>query len=394
MSRNRFWLGVAAGFLGAVLLAALIIGGMVATNYAGLGQVARTLYLVRTHALQPVPLTKLAEGAARGMVEALGDPYSTYLDPDSFEALTQHVKGEYGGLGMLIGHDAAKKLVVVSPFRGGPAHRAGVLPGDEIVAIDGQEASSLDLDVAARLIQGEPGTRVNVRFRRGPEGKVFDLTLVREVIKIPSVQSFPLEGYPEVGYVAVTMFHEGTAGEFRRAIEELQRGGIKGLVLDLRNNPGGSLDAAVEIAGYFTPPGPVVYIATRGGTVPYKSPVRSLGYPVVVLVNRGSASASEIVAGAIKDTGSGILVGERTFGKGLVQTLFEVEGGCGLRLTTAKYLTPTKRDIDAVGISPDVEVALDPGLETRVLAGYPDFSRDPQLREGVKLLLERLSQSA
>lgn len=369
------------------------LGFLIVTNIDGLGRAVKVVSLIKFQALEPVTTAQLIEGATSGLVSALHDPYSVYLEPKKYESLQEHISGEYGGVGLLITIDPeTERLTVVSPFKGTPAARAGIVAGDVIAKIDDQDTVDMDLETAASLMQGEPGTEVVLTiYRAGQDLKEYKI--IREIIQIPSVSGQIIEEYPQIAYINISMFNEHTAGELAETINQLTQDKFKAVVLDLRHNPGGALDAAVDVASYFIPKGPVVYIVNRYHQVAKNTrAVEKLDVPLAVLVNEGSASASEIVAGAIKDTGSGIIVGEKTFGKGLVQTVFPLTGNAAVKLTTAKYLTPKKRDINRKGIEPDYQVVLSPEEEARVLADAPDVAKDPQLRKAADLLMAQLAQ--
>lgn len=362
------------------------LGFAIAANLDGIGRAAKVLALIKSQSLADPDLATLIEGATAGMVQALEDPYSTYLEPELYQSLEGNIKGTYGGVGLLITMDKDHKLTVVSPFKGTPAHRAGIATGDQILRIDDRDTAELDLNEAAALMQGEPGTQVVLLLYR-PGGSTWEVTLTREIIEVPTVEGEYLEDYPGIAYISISNFTDHTGAELGQLLLELQKEGLEGIVLDLRNNPGGSLTAALEVASYFIPEGPVVYIKgkTSSDTLYTVHPHR-VNVPLAVLVNGGSASASEIVAGAIKDTGTGKLVGETTFGKGIVQTVFPLNGGAAVKLTTSKYLTPGKNDIHEVGIIPDVEVKLTPEEEHVALMSAPDVSQDPQLAKALELL--------
>lgn len=388
MLSNRY--GVLKTVLIIIALFSILITGtlgfMVVTNLDGLGRAVQVLALIKSQSLADADMATLIEGATAGMVQALEDPYSAYLKPELYQDLQGNIKGTYGGVGLLITMDSEQRLTVVSPFKGTPAQRAGIISGDQILRIDDRDTSELDLEEAAALMQGEPGTEVVLLlYRQGQP--TWEVTLVREVIEIPTVEGQFLDGYPGIAYIAVTNFTDHTGAELGQLLTELKQEGLKGIVLDLRNNPGGSLPAALEVASFFVPEGPVVYIEAKGSSETLRTvhPHR-VELPLVVLVNGGSASASEIVAGAIKDTGSGQLVGETTFGKGLVQTVFPLTGGAAVKLTTAKYLTPGRHDIHEVGIVPDVEIKLTPEEQHEALVHAPAVDRDPQLAKALELL--------
>lgn len=389
------WHKISRGMLTLLLICCVLFTAMsgffVAGNYPELVQLARAMALIKTEALQPVPTAVLLRGAIKGLVGALDDPYSVYLEPEGYLSLQQHITGSYGGVGLLISIKEDKSLVIVSPFKGTPAHRAGLHSGDVIMRIDQREAGGLDLETAASLLQGSPGTQVTIAVLRENETKVKEYTIIREKIEIPTVDGRLLDGHSEIAYLNITMFNTHTGEELERTLAGFKQLGYAGLILDLRNNPGGDLEAAVAVTGHFIPEGPVVHIVDRYHTGTYNVEGRGQELvPLVVLVNRGSASASEIMAGAIKDTGSGIIIGEKTFGKGLVQKVFSLQGGAALKLTTAKYLTPQKNDINGKGVEPDILVPMSPELTQKVLLNAPDLQEDVQLQMALDVLSQQL----
>jgi len=301
----------------------------------------------------------LINGAIKGMLETL-DPHSGFMPPNMFKEMQEETKGRFEGLGIEI---TVKDgiLTVVSPIEGTPAFRAGVLAGDQIIKIDGELTKNFTLVDSVKRMRGPRGTKVTITIMREGLTKPKDFTLVREVIPVRSVRYELLE--KNYGYVRLSQFQEKTDSDFEKALkalEEESKGALKGLVLDLRNNPGGLLDQAVKISDRFIDSGIIVSIDGRREEAKQKWPAHPDGtmtrYPLVVLVNGGSASGAEIVAGAIQDHGRGILVGTQTFGKGSVQTIIPLKDGSGLRLTTARYFTPSGRSIQAKGIVPDIIV--------------------------------------
>jgi len=301
----------------------------------------------------------LIQGAIKGMLETL-DPHSAYMPPTMFKEMQEETKGRFEGLGIEISLKDGI-LTVVSPIEGTPAFRAGVLAGDQIIKIDGETTKNFTLVDSVKRLRGPRGTKVTITIMREGLPKSKDFTLVREVIPVRSVRHELLE--KTYGYVRISQFQEKTDGDFEKAmkaLEEESKGALKGLVLDLRNNPGGLLDQAVKISDRFIDSGIIVSIDGRREEAKQKWPAHPDGtatrYPLIVLVNGGSASGAEIVAGAIQDHGRGILVGTQTFGKGSVQTIIPLKDGSGLRLTTARYYTPSGRSIQAKGIVPDIIV--------------------------------------
>ncbi|MGD0154097.1 MAG: S41 family peptidase [Thermacetogeniaceae bacterium] len=352
---------------------------------SGVGNLVRTYLLIRANALVQVPTSTLVEGAMKGMVDALGDPYSVYLDKDNYRELSVQIEGSFGGIGVEFDMDKDRHLVIVSVLPGTPAARAGLKSADVMVQIDDKDATQMSLEDAAKLLRGNIGTAVAIKVWRQQENRYLSVNLKREQISLPSAMGRVLPDHPQIAYVQVLRFNQdSTLAQLKQAFAEIDKKGYQALILDLRDNPGGDLQTAVELAGYFVPPGPVVRIVHRGGAEEiWRSSQKTqyLKVPLAVLVNGGSASASEIVAGAIKDTGSGALIGERTFGKGVVQTVFPLSGQVGVKLTTDKYLTPKGIDINKKGIDPDITVKQS-----------SDGEQDLQLQKAVQLLLEKLGK--
>lgn len=333
-------------------------GGVFATNYKHLGNFIKVYSLVRSQYLEPVNTTTLVDGAIKGMVESLEDPYSAYLDPETYAHLQEQIRGTFGGLGILVGV-TDNYLTVIRVFEDTPAAKAGLRAGDKIVSIDGKDARGMDLETAVGIMRGPVGTRITLSLLREGREKPLKVTLVREEISVPTVEGRMIEG-TSIAHVAITQFNEKTAGELEETLAQLKDQGMKAIILDLRNNPGGELLAAKDVADKFIPEGPIVHVDYRKGKdYTYKADDKYLDIPLVVLVNGNSASAAEIVAGAIKDTGSGKLVGTTTFGKGIVQTVFPLDNGAALKLTTARYLTPGGHNIHKKGIRPDIIVEQD-----------------------------------
>ena len=372
----RFLLGFFAGTLSAALLvfATAGTGSLASTRYEDLSLFSDVLRLVRNNYVEPVDERKLIQGAVRGMLQEL-DPHSSYLDPEAHKEMQIDTRGEFHGLGIEISKERSGFIIVVSPIEGTPAWRAGIRARDQIVAICPTEppedwtepchsTKTMDLHEAVRLMRGPKGTEITIRiFREGFE-RPESFTISRDVVKVASVEGRMLEdGY---AYLRVRSFQERTARDLNRVLEELHEengGEFDGFVLDLRDNPGGLLDQAVKVADTWLDEGLIVYTQGRVESQQQKYEARSNGegqYPLVVLVNAGSASASEIVAGALQDHHRALLLGGKTFGKGSVQTVYPLEDHSGLRLTTALYYTPSGRSIQEVGIEPDIPVEPQP----------------------------------
>ncbi len=364
-----------AGIILVVLF--VLVGGLLASDYKHFGNLIKVITLVRSQYLQPVNSTQLVDGAIKGMVDSLEDPYSVYLEPKTYSQLKDQIKGSFGGLGILVGIKE-QKLTVVRAYQGTPAFEAGIEAGDVIIKIDDSDARGIDLETAIKLIKGPVGSPVTLTIIRQGNPEPREFPLIREEISVPTVEGHVLSG-TKIGYIIISQFTERTSEEMKGMLNKLQGEYITGLILDLRDNPGGELGTAVNVAKYFIPKGPIVFIDYRvGRDQEFSSEGHTVGLPLVVLINGGSASASEILAGAVKDTGAGTLVGTKTFGKGIVQTVFPLNNGAGLKLTTARYLTPNKNDINLKGVEPDVQVQ---PLE--------DKSRDVQLDRAVELIKQK-----
>jgi carboxyl-terminal processing protease len=371
--RLRFLVGFLAGTSSAALVVLSTGGasGLAASRYQELSLFAGVLKLVRENYVEEVDETKLVRGAVRGMLQDL-DPHSSYLDPDSHKEMQVDTRGEFHGLGIEIMKRRDGFIEVVAPIDGTPASRAGVRARDQVVAIcpteppkDWEEpcrsTKGMDLHEAVLLMRGPRGSKITIHILREGFEKPEPYTIVRDVVKVESVEARLLE--PGLLYARVRSFQEHTAEDLRRKIDEARKKGggtIQGFVLDLRDDPGGLLDQAVKVADLWLSDGLIVY--TQGRVESQRQEFRARAenegpsYPMVVLVNSGTASASEIVAGALQDQRRALVLGAPTFGKGSVQTVYPLEDGSGLRLTTALYYTPAGRSIQAVGIVPDILV--------------------------------------
>lgn len=304
----------------------------------------------------------LIYGALRGMLESL-DPHSQFLDPDMYKDMKDETAGEFGGLGIVIGVKEGM-LTVIAPMEDTPGFKAGLLPGDKILEIDGKPTDNLTIEEAVKKLRGAPGTKVTLGILRPKSEGIRTLELARAIINIPSVKDTDMleDG---IGYLRIVQFNEPTAKAVHEAVQGLQARGLRALVLDLRNNPGGLLTSAIEVAEKFVRRGDMI-VFTQGRNEKPLQTFRAKGrqhytdFPMVILINGGSASAAEIVAGALQDHRRAILVGEKSFGKGSVQSVLQLDDGSAIRLTTARYYTPSKRVIHEQGIEPDVPVAMPP----------------------------------
>jgi len=368
-NRSQLWTGVVVGtVLGALLFSGRLgvekVGAVPKESYEGLETFTNILAIIQKNYVEEVQTKQLIEGAINGMLTSL-DPHSAYLTPDLYKELQVDTKGSFGGLGIEITNRNGV-LTVVSPIEDTPAYRAGIKAGDAIIKIDGEFTKDMSLVDAVKKMRGPKDTKVTLTLKRENLSELFDVTLVREIIKIQSVKSKMLDkGY---GYIRVTQFQERTDDDLERALKSLDKeaGGLHGLVLDLRNDPGGLLTQAVRVADLFLDGGMIVYTDGRLESQKQKYFAHKAGtwsdFPMVTLVNGGSASASEIVAGALQDHKRSLVLGTTTFGKGSVQTILPLDDTSALRLTTARYFTPSGRSIQATGIVPDIQMEQTPLL--------------------------------
>jgi carboxyl-terminal processing protease len=348
------------------------------TVYPNLELFASVLEKVRKEYVDGRNLTyhDLVYSALKGMVGSL-DPHSEFMDLDDYQQLQNDTEGRFGGLGLVVSMRDSY-VTVVTPMEDTPGFRAGILSGDRIIKIDGKSAEKMSLPEAVKLLRGEPGTQVRVTIQRPSSGLTMDFTLKRAIIKVKMVKDingekeFPL-GDSKIGYVRITEFGYQAGEELEAALNKLKAEGMKALIIDLRWNPGGLLDEAVDVCGKFLPRGQLV-VTTEGRDPGQNSTRRAEGHgdelngmPMVVLVNLGSASAAEIVTGCLQDLHRAIILGEKTFGKGSVQSIFPLDDGSALKLTTAKYYTPSHKVIHQHGIMPDVEVPMTEEQEAAVL---------------------------
>ncbi|MDT8390107.1 MAG: S41 family peptidase [Lentisphaeria bacterium] len=355
----------------------------------------RVLHLIRQDYVDEdlVDYERLLTNAMHGMVESL-DPHSGYMEQDAYDDMMESTEGEFGGLGVLITiRDGA--LTVIAPMEGGPSARAGILPGDKIVKINGVVMGDKNLSGAVGELRGEPGTLVTITIKRGDK-EPFDITIERSIIEVPSVKNARLLA-DGVGYIRVTQFDEKTAPGMKAALKDLTSQGMTSLILDLRNNPGGLLTSAVDVASFFLPKDALV-VSTVGRRASQNKRYETTGgdkyetVPLFILVNGGSASASEIVAGCLRDWRRAVLIGEKTFGKGSVQSVIKLSDGSALRLTTAKYFTPSKVVIHDKGIEPNIEVTMTDeelmDLITRQRNGETGEAVDPEKDKPLAKALE------
>ena len=325
-------------------------------NAGGTLQFLYTLGKIRSSYVGEYTDKKLFEGAMHGLVEGLDDPYSEYLDEKGFSRLNEMTDGTFGGIGVVLGQ-RNKEFVVVSPMEGSPGAKAGIEAGDKILKVNDVDTKGRTLEDVVSTIRGKKGTSVKLLLEH-KNGQQFTADIVRDDIKVKSVAGRMLPD-SKIGYIRIAMFNENTGEEFKKAYEKLEQEGMQATLLDLRHNPGGLLTECVKVSNYIVPKGPVVSITDKkGDTKVYESKLEKVKYPLAVLIDHGSASASEIVSAAVQDTKAGKLFGVKTYGKGCVQSVFHITTKTGLKLTTAMYYTPSGRSIHKVGVTPDVEIEL------------------------------------
>lgn len=335
--------------------------------------------------VEEIDFNDIEEGIYKGMVSAVGDPYTSYLTADELTSLLEDSEGEFSGIGVEVMLDyEAMTITVVSPIDGGPAANAGILPGDSIIAVDGQKVADMEsLNFAIdKKIKGIIGESVKITVFREQTGQTIDFDIIRDKIDVITVSGEILES--GVGYIKLSHFSANTYDQFVETYESLKQQGMKGLILDLRNNPGGLVTSVEKIGDYILPEGILVYtIDKEGNRFDYNSDSNAIDIPITLLVNGGSASASEILSGAIQDTGFGKLVGTQTYGKGLVQGVYPLVDGSGIKITTEKYYTPNGVCIQGEGITPDYVVELP---EEASMQYYVDREMDTQLDKAIEII--------
>ena len=377
-------------FIAGILAAAVLLVGVVLVvvwvfdvSFSKTVQMARFIAAMRyveVEYVDEVDPAKLMDGAIAGMVKSLGDPYSVYLSPEMYQRMKDHTSGQFGGIGVVMGFEDGVNIISVMP--GTPGEAAGLRVGDKIQAVDGTPVEDLGPEEVALHIRGKAGTEVVLTIRRsGEEPK--DYVITRDNIHVRTAAGQMLS--ENIGYIRISSFAENTAQEFQETYDELTKEGMKGMVIDLRANPGGFIKTCVDIAQQLVPKGPVVSVVQRDGTrQEYDSDLAAPPYPLVVLIDGNSASASEILAGALQDTGAATLVGTTSYGKGSVQMVMPIPGeDDAIKLTIAKYYTPNGRSINGTGIEPDIAIASELGA-----------AEDEPLKKALEVLQEKMAPPA
>lgn len=343
--------------------------------------------LVDEYYLEDVNQDHFADGIYKGFVSSLEDPYSTYYTADEYKALMESSSGVYCGIGATVSQDVKTGIItVVKPFKNGPAYKAGVLPGDIIYKIEDKEVTGSDLTEVVGRMKGVEGTKVNIQIMREGDTEPRAFTITRKEIEVPTIEYQMLDN--KIGYIIISEFDKVTVTQFIDAVDDLEEKGMKGLVVDLRNNPGGLLDSVVKMLDRLLPKGLLVYTEDKNGVREEEDAVdnKKLNVPLAVLINGNSASASEIFAGAVQDYGIGTLVGTTSFGKGIVQKVIPLSDGTAVKLTISKYYTPKGRNIHGTGITPDVEVQLSDDLKQLITI---PIDKDNQLQKAISIVKEK-----
>lgn len=379
-SKKKYILtAVVSALAGAVLTIGVLAWslGLTPDKYERFARFLVMMRFVETQYVDEVSYDKLMNGAISGMIKSLGDPYSVYLDPEMYKKLIEQTGGTFGGIGVVMGFENG--VHIMSVLEGTPGEAAGLLVGDEILAVDGTPTSSMDSETTAMSIRGEAGTDVVLSIRHS-DGREQEYTITRDVIHVKTAAGRMFDN-SDIGYIRIASFGESTAKEFETDYNRLRDEGMKGMIIDMRANPGGYVKTCVDIANLIVPAGPVVSVVQRDGTrEEHTSGLSEPTVPIVVLIDGNSASASEILAGALQDTGAATLVGTTSYGKGSVQVVLPMPDRTeAVKLTIARYYTPNGRSINGVGIEPDVFVEQP-----------PEAHRDMQLEKALDVIKEKM----
>lgn len=351
---------------------------------------------IKNNSIYDVDDKALEDGQLKGLFEAIGDPYSVYMDKEEFSSFLEHTKGSFGGIGVVVSLGEDNKLRVERTIKGGPSEDIGIKRGDKIIKVDGKEYKVQDYsnvilmrEAIIKALKGKPGTKVDVTLLRTDENNKeieIEKSIKREEIRVETVESQVIDG--DIGYISIASFDEKTYDDFKKELKTLNSKNIKGLVIDLRYNPGGILTVSTDIADELMGKGTIVYTEDKNKERKYiKSDKNKLGLPLAILVNGDSASASEVVSGAIQDSKEGTIVGTTTFGKGIVQTIKPLPDGDGLKLTISEYFTPNGRTIHQKGVVPDVIVELPDDVED---IGPNYLPKDTQLKKAIEIVKSKI----
>ncbi len=338
---------------------------------------------------QPVEDSTLMDGALKGMFSSIGDPYTVYMNDKEFESFMTETEGSFGGIGVQVTMDEDGLVTVIAPIVDTPGERAGLKSGDKIIKVNGEDVTGRELDEVVGKMKGKAGTKVKLTIARKGKKDYIEREITRQIIRIKTVKSEKLED--GLGYIRISMFDENTAEDFNQHLKKLENQHIKGLIIDLRGNPGGLLSEVVEIADRILGEQTITYTEDRKGKKQYydSDEETKLEVPLVLLINEGSASASEILSGAVKDTKSGILVGTKTFGKGIVQNVQTLSDGSGIKYTSSEYFTPNGINIHGKGITPDIKVEMPDKLLEK--GQNLPLKEDLQFQRAVEILKSKIA---
>lgn len=411
-SNKKFWKGVLAGILGVLLTISIVFGILVANNVIVIDFYNGTMRQASQSGTVPISTTvqsklnvlekyvyssflfdideeQQADGVYKGYIAALGDPYSEYYTEEEFEKMNESISGTYYGIGVMVTKDQEGRISVVRVFENCPGAEAGILPNDYIVKVGDMEVTGMDLNEVVASIKGAEGTTVKITVFRESDNAYHEMEVERRNVENPTVEYEMLEN--QIGYLQITEFDEVTVSQFQEAMNELEKQGMEGLIVDVRSNPGGLLTSVVEILQKILPEGKIVYTQDKNGEgKTYMSEGKTpFTKPMAVLINGNSASAAEIFSGAIKDYKIGTLIGTTTFGKGIVQTVLPLSDGSALKLTVSRYYTPSGVCIHETGIDPDIEVTLDETLQQQITI---DPSQDTQLQKAKEVIQSQIEK--
>lgn len=384
-NKRSFIGGMAVGVLGAVILALgiFLVPNVLAKEASTTDKLNYIQQLLNSYYVGDIEEGQLEEGIYKGFVAAVGDPYTNYFTKEEFAQFREKTSGTYAGIGIMMQVDQTDKLITaVQVFENSPAEKAGLLPKDKLISAEGVTLTAENFDEAPKIIKGEPGTVVNIKVFRPSENRTMELAITRENVVYPTVDHRMLAD--DIGYIHIKQFDEVTYKQFMKALGDIQAKNPKGIILDVRDNLGGLLNIVADISDELLPEGMIVYTKDKAGKIQaLKSKPGQIDIPITLLINENSASASEILAGALKDHKRAKLVGTTTYGKGVVQTILPIPDGSGVKVTTSKYYTPNDISIDGVGIAPDYEVTLP--LELLLKPKLED-SEDLQLQKAIEII--------
>lgn len=366
------------------VLTAIIVGQVLTGDVAFKIKSESLKALVQKHYLREVSEEDFKVGELKGIVDSLEDPYSEYLTEEEYSLLLEQTSGKFYGIGVQVAPGEDNLITVISPIKDTPADKAGIKTGDKIIGVNDKEYTALELQEAITNIKGEKGTKVKLKILKR-EGSIETVEVERDEIKVDTIISDVLEG--QIGYIGIIEFDEGTGEDFVNTLKNQMDEGIQGLIIDVRGNPGGIVKEVVKVCDVLLPEGNIVSAKNRSGknVFSFDSDPEGIDIPIVVLINEGSASASEILAAAIKDHNRGELIGKQTYGKGVVQSVIPFPGGDGIKLTTSEYFTPNGVNIDGEGIKPTIEVTLPEDITG---IGLEHKEEDTQLQKAIELLIK------